>query len=389
MLITLVIILLLIWAAVVGSIYSNFLVFYSNFNESENYHRAYYNSISALERAELVIKQRAPWFVWSWWRIIGSIGWTWSTNNWWSDGTISDFSYLSQSENIANTSTIFRSIDSKTTRVPKEWNWDIEISLSTGDSLDYNMIDYDDTQIFSLYYDKSEGNPYSWNKCPSSWCIQSNITALTWVIRLPWFLYLSGSSNSGFGLLNDKVAMMNNWPKDDAIINWEIRWNYDGSPFTVYATQSAYSWKTYPNLDSVIRESDISPALELDLWQDLSPFKDKKWIDRGGDANLTVISKKESDMKKNVNKLIDLLGSSLDNKDIKEKEFRLSLLNLLETTKDMVYPFLEYYIDFWTWISDKYFNINAEWNYGDYKINRIIRKPTNKESVLWSFTTIF
>jgi hypothetical protein len=51
-------------------------------------------------------------------------------------------------------------------------------------------------------------------------------------------------------------------------------------------------------------------------------------------------------MKKNVNKLIDLLGSSLDNKDIKEKEFRLSLLNLLETTKDMVYPFLEYYIDF-------------------------------------------
>jgi hypothetical protein len=55
----------------------------------------------------------------------------------------------------------------------------------------------------------------------------------------------------------------------------------------------------------------------------------------------------------------------------------------------MVYPFLEYYIDFWTWISDKYFNINAEWNYGDYKINRIIRKPTNKESVLWSFTTIF
>ena len=54
MLAILIIILVLLWAAVVWSIYSNFLVFYSNFSESENYHRAYYASISALERWELV-----------------------------------------------------------------------------------------------------------------------------------------------------------------------------------------------------------------------------------------------------------------------------------------------------------------------------------------------
>jgi hypothetical protein len=36
------------------------MVFYSNFSETENYHKAYYASISALERAELVIKQRQP-----------------------------------------------------------------------------------------------------------------------------------------------------------------------------------------------------------------------------------------------------------------------------------------------------------------------------------------
>ena len=62
-----------------------------------------------------------------------------------------------------------------------------------------------------------------------------------------------------------------------------------------------------------------------------------------------------------------------------------------------IYPFLEYYVEFYddtletvpTEVSDKYFTIEAEWNYGDYKIDRTIRKPTSKESVLWNFTSIF
>ena len=41
MLLSLVIIVALIWAAVIGNIYSNFLVFYSNFAETENYNKAY------------------------------------------------------------------------------------------------------------------------------------------------------------------------------------------------------------------------------------------------------------------------------------------------------------------------------------------------------------
>ena len=73
MLVILIVILILIWVAVVWSIYSNFMVFHSNFSETENYHRAYYSSISALERAELVTKQRQPGYEWSG----GFILWTW------------------------------------------------------------------------------------------------------------------------------------------------------------------------------------------------------------------------------------------------------------------------------------------------------------------------
>ena len=40
-------------------------------------------------------------------------------------------------------------------------------------------------------------------------------------------------------------------------------------------------------------------------------------------------------------------------------------------------------------VSDKYFTIEAEWNYWDYKIDNIIFEPTITESILRSFTTIF
>jgi hypothetical protein len=36
------------------------LVFYQNFTETENYHKARYAAIAATERAELAIKQREP-----------------------------------------------------------------------------------------------------------------------------------------------------------------------------------------------------------------------------------------------------------------------------------------------------------------------------------------
>jgi hypothetical protein len=45
---------------VVGALYSGFLTFYNNFSETENYNKAYYAAIAALERSELVVKQHEP-----------------------------------------------------------------------------------------------------------------------------------------------------------------------------------------------------------------------------------------------------------------------------------------------------------------------------------------
>lgn len=374
MLAILIIILVLLWAAVVWSIYSNFLVFHSNFSESENYHKAYYASISALERWELVTKQRQPWYEWSGWFILWI--WTWSFS--WSDKSLSWFSYLDKENN----SSVFRTINSKTTRIPAKWKWNVErmLAYNSGssenpdNSNNYNMMDYENAEIFLLYYDESNGNPY--NRWTTE---QSRPNQITWEIRLPkllsgefWFLPTDISSAWAPGSL----------PTDDAIVDRQIRWDYYSSPFTIYSTSNFTVWWRTPRInkenDSVFRESDINEILKFHFWNDRSPLSRSSDI-----SSPTIISQNESDIIINSLNFKDLFDASSGT------QLRFSLLNLLWTWQK-VYPFLEYYVDFW-WIPvpDKYFTINGEWNYKDYQVNTIIQKPTVKESILWNFTSIF
>lgn len=379
MLAILIIILVLLWAAVIWSIYSNFLVFHSNFAEAENYHKAYYASISALERWELVTKQRQPWYVWSW----GFISWIWqwgdpNIGGWGSDKSLSWFSYLWTDE---NESSVLRNINSRTTRIPTEWKWDVERMLSADNSSNYNMMGYEDAEIFLLYYDTSTGNPY-WN----SYTINSEPEQITWEIRLPqllfntWFWYLDTWTSS--------IWLSGSLPANDAIVDRQIRWTYNSSPFTVFSTQSLNIGGSMPTinkeLDSVFREDDVNGALNRGLlftfWYDhRSPLPNPRWEF----VEPTIISQNEDTIKSLPWKYTELFQNASDT------QLRFSLLNLLWTWRN-IYPFLEYYVDFW-WeiVSDKYFTINGQWNFKDYQVNTIIQKPTTKESILWNFTSIF
>lgn len=393
MLVTLVIILLLIWAAVVWSIYSNFLVFYSNFSESENYHRAYYTSISALERWELVVKQRSPWYVWSGWFKM----WTWmgSTNNlnWWLDSGLTWFSYLWDNPEI---STVFWTVESKTTRIPAPWEWNIEWMLSAWDSSGYNMMDYENAENFLLYIDKSEDDPYKKVECSSGInnndCRASKPEKIEWEIRLPKLL-----EEKWFGTLDESKALIwqdrwTNIPKDDPIVDWQIRWNYTDSntvPFTVFSTSNINSGgrnTVDTNRDSVFRESDINNGLSFKFWNSKTPFNRGYLI-----SWLTVVSQKANDISNN--KFEDIF----ENGKFSNVQLRFSLLNLLKGTtgnandpESHIYPFLEYYVDFdGNEVPDRYYTITAEWNYADFQVNTIVKKPTTKETILWSFTSIF
>ena len=384
MLLTLVIILVLIWSAVVGSIYSNFLVFYENFTETENYHRARYASIAATERAELVIKQREPWYVWSWWRILGDILYTWDSP---SDNLISNFSYLSNDEDTENKSTIFWKINSRTTRIPSTGNGNVDKLLSTDDSPNYIMMDYENAEIFLLYYDSLGDGPYHKKDCSNNWdCDKSEPEKISGKIRLPQLVHES------FQDLDVEDSLFQEWwYRDDAIVDRQIKGNYSPGyslkiPFTIFATQSA-AGAGPTSRDSAIRESNLNEWTELE-------FSSETWDPRKDSWNNppepTIVSQLNSEIL-NATQLYKFW--EIFNYDwFSDLQLRLSLLNLAlwgwATSKR--YPFLEYYIDFWDAIaSDKYFTIQTEGNYWDYKIDNIVFEPTITESILRSFTTIF
>ena len=387
MLLTLVIILVLIWSAVVGSIYSNFLVFYQNFTETENYHRARYASTAAIERAELVIKQRQPWYIWSWWWILGEYWSTWTNNQ--SDKIISWFSYLSNTNDSENESTLFWKINSRTNQIPAPWKWNVDKLLSTGDSKDYNMMDYDNSEIVLLYYDKWDGNPY----LPSEDGLQkSNLEQIKLKIRLPWFI------KDAFGSLDILKSLTPEWQTryqpNDVIVDRQLRWIYTDEPFTIFATQ-----RYNTPADSAIRENDINNQRNIEynelMRNPILTSRDPSetlGLDYDPTDTLTIISPKDESIKDLSKELPDdryykWLFSRSD-----QLQYKLSLLNLLQSRTGMIYPFLEYKIEFnpsAITLSDKYYTIQTEWNYWDYKVDTVIYKPTITESILKSFTTIF
>ena len=372
MLVILIVILILIWAAVVWSIYSNFLVFYSSFSETENYHKAYYASISALERGELVTKQRQPWYVWSGWFIRGI--WTWGFS--WSDKSLSWFSYYGYNKDDIS---VFWTINSRTTRIPATWWWDVEWMLSADDSSNYNAMNYDDSEVFLLYYDNSSGNPYTTGDIANSqpgW--------IGWEIRLPKLL-------SGFWPLDTETSLV--WlvgalPANDSIVDWQIRWQTRNEyPITIYSTESVEygGWDPKVNMwyDSVFRESDINTPLNF-LFSNSSHGKTPIVSPnlRGSEIQSLTMITKDGDV---VNYTFEDLF-----RDGRKVQLKFSLLNLLKTKNKKIYPFLEYYVDFGSKeVSDKYFSIDARWEYKGYSVDTVIRKPTVKESVFSSFTTIF
>ena len=376
MLLTLVIVLLLIWAAVVWSLYSNFLVFYENFSETDNYNKAYYASIAALERWELVVKQRDPWYIWTWWWKT-SIEWVWQSFGWGSDWLITGFSYLSSWND--KRSEILWTINSRATRIPSEWNWNVELLLSAADSNLYNAMDYENAEIFLLYYDNADPtkSPYK------SWTIQkSNLSTITAKIRIPELL------KSSWWDLNDSRSLISTWAIDDAIVDWQIRWNYGSLPFTIYATQNVTNRSVEKKRDTAIRESVINKwsndiNFMITFWNTWAPFKIGGNPDEG---IVTIISSAENEIK-SLWKFSDVFLDGNSN----NLQLRFSLLNLLQAKQGkIIYPFLEYYVDFsGAIVSDKYYTINAEWSIWDFQVNTIIQKPTAKESILWNFTAVF
>ena len=371
MLFTIIFILLLIWAAVVWSIYSNFLVFFENFEESQNYNKAYYEAISALERAELSIRRHEPWYVSSWWwkKFNGEV----YSQAWNSDNLPNDFSYISNTSSSA----MFWNVDSLTKRIPNTWFGNVDWIYVTWDSLNYNMMDYDNSEVFLFYYDKSKDQ--YWNAD-----IQSSVSNMSDNLKLKWGIRLPIQIREAFWDLDDSHHL--NWSNinDDAVVDWQINWvSSDNTTFTIFARQHVEDWN-YKERDSTIRESDLNKPgwLKLNFYQ--NPQIHTPIVEKNGyydPWNFLVVGSNADDIS---------AWSFLDIFHMSWVQLKFSLLNLLKSEKWYTYPFLEYYLDFdGHSVPDRFYTINAEWKYSDFQVNLLFKKPTIEQSVLWSFTVIF
>jgi len=409
MLLTLVIVLLLVGVAVVWSIYSNFLTFFSNFSESENYHKAYYASMAALERAELVIKQREPWYVWTgWWTSSINANWNIEFQDWdeylndpthsmkGSDWKISNFSYLSS--NGSKWTNLRREINSRTNRIPAEWQWNVDWLLASNDSINFNTMDYENSEIFLLYYDNTYKNPYEKHSCLDWWCTKSDLAKIQWVIRLPKMIKNALGNSDNAWPLDDKTRLSNASIDDDAVVDWQLKWLWKNDAnqfdqFMIYSKQSIRENKKTSD-DSAFRESDINNngngSMEFE-------FGNSKWNPNAtkSSGEITIISPQERTLSTTISNS-GKYKAIFSNNNTSNIQLRLSLLNLLMAKKKgIIYPFLEYYVEFFdknntlTDIADKYFTINAEWKFDNFQVNTIIHKPTIQESILWNFTVIF
>ena len=376
MVIVILIILLIVWVALVGALYSSFLMFYGTFGDTLEYNKAYYGAVSGLERAQLVLRYRSPWFEWSG-------GWMWNGDIGINvDHIPSNFSVFT-----GDTTGILWNISSRATTIPASWEGNVEWMLATGDSLDYNMLDYVNAENFSFEMDNKTGSPYI--KTPGKTKgAQSFIVRL----RLPSVLF----TDYEFGKLQEEwIDVGNDGISDDAVVDWSFRGNYNSAPFQVLPTTSVrYSLprEVLYDRDSIFRESRINTLTNtnsyLTFWNTHSPFSPHSSTPYL--SGITVISSQESVISGwAFNKLLT---------DSTDLIFRTSLLNLLYSEKQNVYPYLEYQLSFFggsngngtpTQISDRFYTIDARGKFGSYEVKLLVKKPTIKESILGSFTVIF
>lgn len=364
-----VIIIIITWIAILYSIYSIFNPFVTNFSDIVDYNIAYYWAIAWIERGELVLKFRWPGFQWSGW---------WLDNNyfWKNSDLISDsFAIITWDKQW-----ILWDINSRTNRIPKEWYWNVDISLSALDSIDYNKLDYNNIENFILSIDESwSGFYYTWG---GNYRENYSGTVISGVFRLApkifsWFNSSPLCDDSSYAECDPDWDNLYN----DFIVNRSLKWYKNWEQFSIMPNESVYYYwvqKAVQDWDTLIRESNINASSGIVFGNSKNIFNPSST----SPEKQNVISNESSIASDN-------FGSIFSFSSYTWLQLRFWLVNLLSSMSGNIYPFLEYYFGFDNEVSDRFFDIKwngRKWNY-DVKI--LIKKPTFEETIGGSFTIIF
>jgi len=362
-------VLLVVAVGILVSVYSVFFPFMQNLWTVTQYQMAYYGAVSSVERAELWLRYRSPWFEWSGWFF-------WSTGY----GPLSDYT----PELLSGPQQWFRwTIDSRTTTIPTAGMGNTEAMLSAPDSKDYNQLWYTYLESFLLGYDDTSASqiyfPWGTNILPFS------ASSITGVFRLPPKIhalfgdvpgklcdsYVGDCDPDGDGIAND-IA-----------VSWSLEWTYQWRGFKIFPTISVFYYSGMqidePH-DNAIRESIINDTGMIAFENSFTPVA-PYW------SNLTkhtVVAQDASSIE-----TTNFANIFSDTTDYSGLRLSFGAANLFRTFTWSIYPYLEYQFTFSQPIADRFYTIEGHGRVGEYDVQIILKKPTVQWTVGGDFTVVF
>lgn len=336
---------------------------------------AYYGAVSAVERWELALRYRWPWFMWSGWFI-------WTTGF----GPISDYipDIISGAQQW-----LWWSIDSRTTRIPNLDMGNTDPMLSDSTSKNYNQLWYINLETFLLSYDDTSDVTfyYTWG----DHTVFFSGEEITWVFRLPpkilsgfWWLPCAllchgnefGCSSDGCDPDSDNLA-------DDVALSWSMEWYYTGNGFKIFPTMAVFYFQSLPYVnplkDNVMRESLINATGMLVHFTDsFTP------IINGHDLDHHNVVAQDADIVSWIN-----FQTIFTSPDFTGLRLSFGAANLFRTFTWAIYPYLEYQFTFPQAVADRFYTIQGHGRVGEYDVEIVIKKPTVQGTVGGDFTVIF
>jgi len=403
MALVLILVILVIWIGVIGSLFASVVPFVDTLGSATNYTMAYYSAQMSLERWLLALKYHDAWFE-------GQSGFgTWNTSD---SKNNTDIWKLTKDAN----SDSYWTIHSRVSSIPSSWNGNIELLLATGDSVNYNSLTYNEWLELPLYLDNDSD--------PIDYYTNSNVTTnispingwspytLQWRFRLPpkvkWTFKENdiGDTSSDLDNLTD---IDDDQIYDDIILARWYKW-YDTllwESFSLSPTvkQDFNTHMPVYDYDNSIRESAINAGDSTDnintnaggsQWFSILnwgvPLPDGSLYNGGSSLtgfNILPLGNVRSDPPVPFNWFLQeptIWG-----------DLTFSISNRMQDPKWDYYPFLERQMKACAdgssscdlIMPDRFYSIEWVWSMGSYTVHMYLKKPVRKTTNWSSFTIIF
>ena len=393
----------MIWASLLASIYAIINPFSAQLGGIQRYNVAYYGAIASVERAELVLRWHEAWFEWSGWFIDKET--FWNSSDYKSD--IIKKQYYWQLALTWLWNWIFWKITSMTNWnvIPEPWHWDLDSDISSWEN--YNKLTFVKSLQFAFYEDITDKDWYY------TWVTNDNIqdirlsNNLNISIRVPLKLVCKyqNISDCSRDNVNKQLDANNNidldwdWVIDDIIVNRSLFGYTWDQQFTIFPSINVNSDNTVADNDTAIREKIINNYTDDTnnvIFDRDSSDKDTNptTTNNGSDYNVTWFNESpdwavDTWFDNVLDNNSDTVSNAQANNEVSEVNLKLSLVNYLKYDEGDAYPYLEVKVDAWTPIPWKNFNILWEWIAWEYDVRIMIKKSIFNSSAASDFTVLF